>query len=529
MARPMRLRHKLTLGLGLIVASVVLLAGGVGLAYVSYQDAGRSTKRKLDEIAWIIRLRDEIQSISTYTHDQSADAEMTALQSSLDRVALQKRFVRRELESFTVPRKLDPDNCEEELARLTRLDETFDQLVASIRSTSSGFEPHKRVIDRPDVKAHYERLCRIGTELFDVSKADVQLLFARADGSHRRSLAIAGFATSVALLLILTLLYYFRVWVFSPIRQIQAGVQRVHRGEFDQPISLKSEDELEELANEFNAMTGRLRDIYRDLARQVDERSRQLVRSERLVSVGFLAAGVSHEINNPLASIAFCAEALERRVADLAAQAPDDAEVLTKYLRMIQQEAFRCKEITNKLLDFSRTGGQREATDLAQLINDVVEMARHLPNARGKTIRFTPERSVFATVNGRDVKSVVLNLTVNALDSMDAAGTLTIRLSTGENGQAILNFTDTGCGMSAETLGNIFEPFFTRNRTGNGTGLGLSISHQIIAQHGGTIDAHSAGPGQGSTFTVQLPASSAAISTDEAPAVIPFPQRRAAA
>jgi signal transduction histidine kinase len=123
----------------------------------------------------------------------------------------------------------------------------------------------------------------------------------------------------------------------------------------------------------------------------------------------------------------------------------------------------------------------------------------------------------------------VLNLTVNALDSMDAAGTLTIRLSTGENGQAILNFTDTGCGMSAETLGNIFEPFFTRNRTGNGTGLGLSISHQIIAQHGGTIDAHSAGPGQGSTFTVQLPASSAAISTDEAPAVIPFPQRRAAA
>src|SRR5262249_47964191 len=159
-----------------------------------------------------------------------------------------------------------------------------------------------------------------------------------------------------AVALVLTMLYYFRAWMFSPIRELQAGVQRVHGGNFDQPITLTSGDELQELADEFNAMVARLSAVYADLARQVNERSRQLVRSERMVSVGFLAAGVAHEINNPLASILFCSEALERRLHEvlsaLVVQAganPADAEVLTRYLKMIQQEALRCKDITQKL------------------------------------------------------------------------------------------------------------------------------------------------------------------------------------
>jgi signal transduction histidine kinase len=294
------------------------------------------------------------------------------------------------------------------------------------------------------------------------------------------------------------------LWVFTPIKSLQAGVQRVHGGDFDHPIRLTSQDELEELANEFNAMTVRLRDVYRDLAQQVNERTRQLVRSERMVSVGFLAAGVAHEINNPLASIAFCSEAMERRLTDILARAPEEGEIIAKYLRLIQQEAFRCKQITQKLLDFSRTGGKREPQELSVLIADVLEVAQHLPNARGKRIIFQPEIAVTALVSGPDVKSVVLNLVVNALDSMEEGGTLTADLAVrGE--LAEMTFTDTGCGMTPEVLNNIFEPFFTRNRTGNGTGLGLSISHQIVDQHGGSIQARSAGPGKGSTFVVRLP------------------------
>ena len=165
--------------------------------------------------------------------------------------------------------------------------------------------------------------------------------------------------------------------------------------------------------------------------------------------------------------------------------------MLTRYLKMIQQEALRCKDITQKLLDFSRTGERkREPTDLAELIKGVLEVAQHLPNCRGKNIAFDPDAYIVAPVNAQDLKSVILNLVVNALDSMDEGGRLTIRLSANET-YAEMAFTDTGCGMAPEVLENIFEPFFTRSRTGKGTGLGLFISHQIIDQHGGTIEAAS--------------------------------------
>src|SRR5205807_6711632 len=186
--------------------------------------------------------------------------------------------------------------------------------------------------------------------------------------------------------------------------------------------------------------------MYRDLAHQVNERSRQLVRSERLASVGFLAAGVAHEINNPLASIAFCSEALESRLGDCRLQVADcrleeadgnrqsaignlqsNWEVITKYLKMIQQEAFRCKAITQRLLEFSRSGERRrEPTDLGELIQSVLDVVQHLQNSTGKKIVFEPAGAVEAWINAQEVKSVVLNLVVNALDSMDENGKLTI-------------------------------------------------------------------------------------------------------
>jgi signal transduction histidine kinase len=130
-------------------------------------------------------------------------------------------------------------------------------------------------------------------------------------------------------------------------------------------------------------------------------------------------------------------------------------------------------------------------------------MVQHLQTCKGKRIFFEPAARPVAWVNGQEVKSVVLNLIVNALDSMDEGGTLTITLAE-RDGMAELVFADTGCGMTPEVLENIFEPFFTRSRTGKGTGLGLSISHRVISQHGGDIEAVSPGPDQGSTFTVRL-------------------------
>ncbi len=335
---------------------------------------------------------------------------------------------------------------------------------------------------------------------------DVYAILLNSRRQYEAGRIIVWMAALAVLAMLIGLAVLFNRWVLFPIRLLQRGVRRVARGSFDYSIELATGDEMQALAEAFNDMTARLRVTYADLERQVRERSRQLVRSERLAGVGFLAAGVAHEINNPLASIAFCSEALENRLAPmLAAGDVADAKVVQNYLRMIQEEAFRCKSITEKLLDFSRCGEiKRERTDLAGLIQGVVEMIRHMGKYRHKKITFIPREAVLAHVDGQEIKQVVLNLVVNALDSMGENGTLKIDLRHAE-GMAEMVFNDDGCGMPAEVLENIFEPFFTRRRVGKGTGLGLSITHRIISQHHGEIQASSPGEGQGATFSVRLP------------------------
>ena len=538
MPRPWQLRHKLIFGLALVVASVALLLGGALLGLTSYFQTMDTIQRKHAEMQIVVKLRDQIHKTGEFRPQDHTSPDLQTdviLEESRKGRAVLADY-ESTLKNKTIRRKLDPDGGRDETALIARLQEAFQALEEAVRAEKSGglsLKGNIPVVHQDAVQKALVDLNRLSTDLFLYLVADVRSSLDSSRANHRRSLYITGGATALALLLVCTLLYYFRVWVFTPIKLLQAGVRRVHRGEFDQPIQLESQDELQELAHEFNAMTTRLRDIYKDLARQVNERTRQLVRSERMVSVGFLAAGVAHEINNPLASIAFCSEALERRLQDVLTKVPGEAEVIAKYLRMIQQEAFRCKTITQKLLDFSRSGGRREPTELSGLIEDVLQVAQHLPNARGKQLIFLPPGEITALVSGPDVKSVVLNMVVNALDSMDDTGTLTTTLSSdGETAQ--MTFTDTGCGMTPDVLDNIFEPFYTRNRTGNGTGLGLSISHQTIDQHGGTIQAQSAGPGRGSTFVIRLPLRAIETRPDvrdnrQEPAdVVPFAVSRAA-
>jgi signal transduction histidine kinase len=327
-------------------------------------------------------------------------------------------------------------------------------------------------------------------------------------GQYQASRIIVWTSALMVLAMLWGLATLFHRWVLYPVRLLQRGVRRVARGSFDYKIELKTGDEMQGLAEAFNDMTARLSVTYADLERQVRERSRQLVRSERLAGVGFLAAGVAHEINNPLASIAFCSEALESRLAALLHHQSNqsDAKVVRNYLRMIQEEAFRCKSITEKLLDFARCSEiQRERTDLAGLIQGVVEMVRHMGKYRAKHILFHPPREpVMAHVDSQEIKQVVLNLVVNALDSMDQGGTLRIDLRYTER-MAEMLFADDGYGMTPDVLENLFEPFFTKRRVGKGTGLGLSITHRIVSQHQGEITAHSDGEGRGSTFIVRLP------------------------
>jgi len=350
-----------------------------------------------------------------------------------------------------------------------------------------------------------ERLQILAAQLPSYLHDNLRNVADEASGQYR-TLIVLTWITSVAVTVMLVLFVdMFYRWIFRPLRVLIKGSRRVATGQFNYRIHLDSNDEMAELAHAMNEMTHRFEVIRDDLDRQVQERTREVVRSEQLASVGFLAAGVAHEINNPLASIAMCAESLESRLEELPQADEATQRIVRDYLRMIQTEAFRCKEITGNLLDFSRLGDvERHNTDLRELVKEVVDMLGHLGKYNGKHIELTSGEPVVAPVNAQEIKQVVLNLLTNGLDSVDPGGAVRIEICR-RGGEAEVDFVDNGCGMTSEVLTHLFEPFFTRRRGGQGTGLGLSITYRIVADHGGTIEAESAGPGAGSRFRVRLP------------------------
>ncbi len=329
---------------------------------------------------------------------------------------------------------------------------------------------------------------------------------------HTALLICAGFSL-LAVALICMLAWRFHRKIFQPLEILAAGSRRVAGGDYNHRVCLQTNDEMAELAVAFNAMTKNFQEIQENLNDQVKQRTREVVRSEQLASVGFLAAGVAHEINNPLAAIAWSAESLEMRINDIlnpnsqlvAEQRDHEIEDMKKYLRRIQDEAFRCKGITGALLDYSRSGDvSKSPNELGELIEGVIEMVSPLGKYKEKSVKFVRREVVSAYVKPQEIKQVVLNLLTNALDSVEPGGSVTIELGRKEN-CATITVNDDGCGMSDEVLEHLFEPFFTRRKDGQGTGLGLSITYRIVQEHGGDIQPSSSGVGMGSQFVVTLP------------------------
>lgn len=510
----LRIRHKLLLGLLMVGVPMLILLG----ATLHALSAHRITVNSIDS-------RQNEQKAASYMHDcvsswlaryGSSTFATSTQQEELAQQLMEAAGTYESLLMRTQQTGLDRDRGKEEKAYLTQIRSKVEELKHTIQPVEFHVgDSQPRAPWRPIVS----QLSKLTAELCNVIDSDVQNLVAAADRSYQqtRQLALAISIGGFVLLLILARVTYH--WIATPIRELHAKVTQMATGKFTGHVQVSSNDEMQDLAVAFNHMSDRLQGIYQDLERQVQERSKQLVRSERLAGVGFLAAGVAHEINNPLASISFCGEALERRLKGLMEQHPEhpDVPLINRYVLMIQQEAFRCKEITQKLLEFSRMDDRpKQMADLAELVQSVLEMVQHLPNHQEKRIVFEVQQRPHLLLSVPEIKSVVLNLIVNALESMDTGGLLTIKLAVVHDA-ALLTFTDSGCGMTQEVLENLFEPFFTRSRTGKGTGLGLSISHRIINQHGGEIEATSAGPNQGSTFIVRIPLQQAETAPQEDP------------
>lgn len=509
MACSWRIRHKLILGMSLVAAVMALLLGGTLHGLETFRACMGVYESKLAELALAVQVKEQIRKLQQPISPAERGQENWIIRQRIP-------DVEKPLAEFKV--KLD-DTIER--GRAINEGKQEKMLVAALEQDLKDLETALNDAVKATVGSSVDLLHRESDVSKKMAKAEEHIgdlistitgaLDSRVGSTRdqaRKSIILLITTAVMAVLLMAGLLRFFYRWVAQPIRDLELGVSKVAHGDFQHRIEIHSGDEIEDLAKSYNEMTDKLRAMYENLAQQVNERSRQLVRSERLAGVGFLAAGVAHEINNPLAAILFSSEALESRLAELLLRLPmasQDRETIAKYLKMIQEEAFRCKEITQKLLAFSRGGERkREETDLTTVVQGVLDVVQHLQSFKGKRIDFRPAGPMLAWVNGQEVKQVFLNLVINALESMEDGGVLTINQEM-RGGQIELVFKDTGCGMEPDILENIFEPFFTRSRTGKGTGLGLSISHRVITQHGGDIEASSDGPGKGSTFKVRLP------------------------
>lgn len=505
------IRRKLGLGLGIIVCMLILLAYGAVSGLQSYDATVQDFKYSLNDlpdrdrlIVSVAALNEPLQKIRNSRPDSAASAHYQ------QKFQAQLREVYTEIEEFLqkVDRLPDP-------ALSTWKGFVKSQLGQHSASKGTLKELSLMQLKLEDIQQRHPmaeqmilEVARLETLILEVHDvpSSTKAVLNRASKVYRSRSKLVWITCLIVFIAFGCLMWYGHRTVLKPIQDLHEGARIVAQGHFDHQFKIKSNDEMAELAEAFNKMTLRFKEKRDELNHKVEERSKQLVRSERLAGIGVLAAGVAHEINNPLSAISMASESLQGRMLDLKPQCDaGEIEVVEQYLGLIQREAMRCREITSKLLDFSRgQNSERSVSNLSAVIAEVCSMVSLIKRLKGRNIHFEPKGASNAECNPAEIKQVVLNIMTNALESMPEGGNLEIEVR--ENVDSVtLIFKDDGCGMTQEVKEGLFDPFFTQRADGTGTGLGMSITHRIIKDHGGEIDVESEGPGQGSTIFVELP------------------------
>jgi two-component system NtrC family sensor kinase len=316
--------------------------------------------------------------------------------------------------------------------------------------------------------------------------------------------------------------YLVNRMIFLPLSDLDEGATRLAEGDLEKTIPVRSKDEFGHLAQSFNSMTRALRESRKDLEdwghtleQKVEEASQELqiahaeaARSEKLASVGLLAAGIAHELNNPLTGVLTFAHLVRKNLPDDSRDAED--------LDLVISETKRCATIIRRLLDFSREKTPEKAYhDLNEIIRNTVQLIEQPAQVANIEIITDLDENLPPVWLDEDlIKQVIMNMLVNARHAIESEGTITIKTrSCGEDGcpdsirptenMAEITITDTGCGIPAEKLNKVFDPFFTTKGVGKGTGLGLSVSHGTVTSHRGTIEVDSE-VGIGTTFRIYL-------------------------
>jgi two-component system NtrC family sensor kinase len=305
------------------------------------------------------------------------------------------------------------------------------------------------------------------------------------------------------------------VVVYRPVKELIRGTHRVADGDLDYRLPVRSDDELGDLAASFNKMTEEVAGVQAHIEEQVRRKTaelekvhRTLLSSEKMASIGKLAATVAHEINNPLFGILTYARLVLREL--LKHDLPNRDE-LVEQLQTIERESKRCGELVKNLLTFSRQQpSHREPNDLNTIVHRAALLVKHKLDMQ--SIELTERLATGlppVECDANQIQQVVLVLMVNASEAMPKGGALEVTSGLDAAGeQGFVRVKDTGCGIPEDVLPRIFDPFFTTKEDQNRTGLGLAVAHSIVEQHAGDISVRSA-PGEGTEFTVQLPVAAA--------------------
>jgi two-component system, NtrC family, sensor kinase len=357
-----------------------------------------------------------------------------------------------------------------------------------------------------------------------LANADVQLL-----ESSRRMILY----TSCALGLI-AFLTWLLIWglVGRPVKALKRGTERLSAGELGTQIEVRSQDELGELADSFNRMSRELQAAHnqnlawtRTLEERVAQKTRQLklahehaLHTEKMASIGKMAAVLAHEINNPLSGILTYAKLL-RKWIDREDGGGSKHQEICDSLDLIASESRRCGDLVKNLLAFSRTMPMNlQVTNLNQVIDQSLRLVEHQLDLAGIQVQQQLHPDLPPVLcDAAQIEQVLLALIMNAMDAMPQGGNLWLTTSFSRDPNNVrMVVRDDGIGIAPEILSRLFEPFLTTKETGRGVGLGLAISHSILERHNGTIEVQSE-VGRGTTFTVTLPCEPAAMEHQSTP------------
>lgn len=318
---------------------------------------------------------------------------------------------------------------------------------------------------------------------------------------------------SLCVVLLLVILYFSITRITNPLQKMVVATQKISTGDLTHKVEVSSKDEIGYLADSFNQMTADLKaanekliEWGKTLEKKVEERTKELtemqahlIQSEKLASLGKLAAGIAHEINNPLGGILIYSHLL---LEDTDKNSPH-----YENLKKIVKETSRCKDIVKGLLEFARPKEPEMSlisiNDIAENSLSIMERQALFQNIKIKKTYTSDLPKIVA--DSAQLQQVFMNIVINAAEAMEGNGILALSTSLSRDGTCIeVKFSDTGHGIMEEDRKRLFEPFFTTKEVGKGTGLGLAMSYSIIQKHHGTIEVKSE-HGKGSTFTVKLP------------------------